>query len=341
MALRAGYYGLKRRFKDKLESIALAWDATIKSLFPRSEELILGSKNILPNVAVTDEVNNATFTVSDDKIITVNGTVNAATTFALCTFRLKAGNYIFSGFPGTGTFNELVQLGLKENNISGSDIASMTNTSREEKIFNLANDTTVFAFLYARNGVAFNNNVFKPMIRLASDPDSTYAAPAMTNNQLSRMVTPYEVSVTPVDGVTLIQNNSYRVGDLVYIAFMVKATAADTYLPNGTKFADLGITIPANTTLCGIFNAGSTINGNAVNINASGAMIQWISGYIKELYVYGVLKIGTSTTLTRSAAPDTRSVEEIAEAPEEVKEQPVKKTTRKKSTAKADTKEEV
>lgn len=185
MALRAGYYGIKRGIKDKLAQIAGSWDATVATIFPRSEQLILGSKNILPNAALTDEVNNAIFTVSDNKIITVNGTVNAATTFSLCTFRLKAGNYIFSGFPGTGTFNDLVQLGLKENNISGSDIASMTNTSRGEKIFNLPQETTVFAFIYARSGVAFTNNVFRPMIRLASDPNSTYAAPALTNIDLT------------------------------------------------------------------------------------------------------------------------------------------------------------
>ena len=34
MALRAGYYGLKRRFKDKLESIAGEWDGLISRLTP-------------------------------------------------------------------------------------------------------------------------------------------------------------------------------------------------------------------------------------------------------------------------------------------------------------------
>lgn len=46
MALRAGYYGVKRFLRDKLETIAGTYDETIKSLFPRSEEAVLGAKNI-------------------------------------------------------------------------------------------------------------------------------------------------------------------------------------------------------------------------------------------------------------------------------------------------------
>ena len=45
MALRAGYYGIKRGLKAKLAEIAGAWDETVASIFPRSEASILGAKN--------------------------------------------------------------------------------------------------------------------------------------------------------------------------------------------------------------------------------------------------------------------------------------------------------
>ena len=43
MALRAGYYGLKKKFIDKVNK----WDQLV---FPRSEQAVLGAKNICSNI---------------------------------------------------------------------------------------------------------------------------------------------------------------------------------------------------------------------------------------------------------------------------------------------------
>lgn len=74
MALRAGYYGVKRFLRDKLETIAGTYDETIKSLFPRSEQAVLGAINLLKNTHGTDTIRGVTFTMQTNESIDINGT---------------------------------------------------------------------------------------------------------------------------------------------------------------------------------------------------------------------------------------------------------------------------
>lgn len=107
MALRAGYYGVKRSLKDKLEYIAKSWDKTLEDIGSNiSEEIIetvgwLG-KNYLKHTLASlktlntggswvDNVytyNGITFTINDDASITVESEegATAGTQFFLTSY---------------------------------------------------------------------------------------------------------------------------------------------------------------------------------------------------------------------------------------------------------------
>jgi len=70
MALRAGYYGIKRGLKAKLAEIAGAWDATVSSIFTKSYAKMLGAWNQFdPDFTI---FNNADGThVYSDGVLTV------------------------------------------------------------------------------------------------------------------------------------------------------------------------------------------------------------------------------------------------------------------------------
>lgn len=128
-----------------------------------------GGKNLLQNAEVTKTNNGITFTVNADGSVTANGTATAAAFFNPNTAqRLKAGSYKMSmGVVGSGsTFRSIVKNG------AGSTIAT---NYKDDTSFTLPNDDAVAFTIRVENGVSLNNVTFYPMIRLASDPDATYA----------------------------------------------------------------------------------------------------------------------------------------------------------------------
>ena len=191
MALRAGYYGVKRFLRDKLETIAKTYDETIKSLFPRSEQAMLGAKNLLENTGTTQTKNGVTFTVNADKSVSVNGTATANTEFYLTSSKTGAqwkeilgSNVIMTGCAENGSASKYY-IRIIRTNPSWQDFGSDYGTGRTLDISTMGDDSTYLFLIGISNGVTINNLVFKPMIRLASDPDDTYVPYAMTNKELT------------------------------------------------------------------------------------------------------------------------------------------------------------
>ena len=266
MALRAGYYGLKRRFKDKLESIAGSWDTTIASLFPRSEQDILGAKNYIHVIASSQTINEVVFTVYDDGSVKANGTATGGDAILrLVSNRqnqndevaIPNGTYYLSG--SVGGSDTTYYMNIRHQGTGA--IATQSNTQKLVTLDNTTGGTYGFNIII-KSGTQVEDQMFYPMLRLATDSDRTFVPYAQTNRDLT---------LSALDQKTTIN------------AIIAAATGAADFAAFKTAMEAI-------------------------------------------------------TPVTRSAAPDTRSVEEIEETPEE---QPVKKTTRKKSTAKADTTEEV
>lgn len=182
MALRAGYYGIKRFLRDKLETIARTYAETIKSLFPRSEQAVLGAGNFLPNDAVSGEFKGITCVRNYDGSITTTGTNTSSDDVIqeiASGFTIPKGSYILSGCPaGGGTDYELLIYYTQ----NGSDVVFRDYGSG--KAFTLDEDTTfVKARMIIRRTKTVSNITWKPMISLSAD--TSYAPYAMTNKKLT------------------------------------------------------------------------------------------------------------------------------------------------------------
>ena len=122
-------------------------------------------KNLLKNTAVTTTINGVTFTVNDDKSITVNGTATSAGVYAVIGGAdVIAGNrYIISGGAGNGGTYGLYTENFGTVQNYGSDSIYVPNTTGK----------AVFR-IFVRPGVTVSNVIFYPMLRYADITDSTY-----------------------------------------------------------------------------------------------------------------------------------------------------------------------
>lgn len=203
MALRAGYKGFKKLapgLKLRRPGTIAIDNAALNKTFPTWEDqAVIGVKNILPIKISTLKALNTTgtwvgnaytlndvtltCTVDDAGYVTniagSNNTASANITFFLSDTMTFTKEFILSGCPsggGNSTYKLLLvnaggsSLGLDED--YGNGVTLQTNDPFRVQ-------------LRIYSGQSANNLNFKPMIRLASDSDPTYAPPAMTNKELT------------------------------------------------------------------------------------------------------------------------------------------------------------
>lgn len=182
----------------------------------------LGAKNLLPCTMKSHSRSGVSATVNADGTVTLNNTATASNIFPIAdsNLSLKAGTYTFTCLqePGSdGTFKAWVSnLGDYNNYFDYGDGVTFT----------VPNDrSNVYVGIGFASGQVFNNQVFKPMIRLASDSDSTYQPYAETNKQLTDNVTDIETAIAPLEIGTASQ--AYAKGDyLIMSDKLYKATTA-------------------------------------------------------------------------------------------------------------------
>lgn len=148
-----------------------------------------GAKNLLPNNAATKTVNGITFTVNSDGSVTANGTATSTSYIILISsFNLVGGKYILSDEANSTDGNVQIILDTPD----GSQRFAACYGATREKKFTLNQAYTLRSFIWIGSGITVDNVTFKPMIRLASDTDSTYQPYALTNQQ----ITPYIQAVS-------------------------------------------------------------------------------------------------------------------------------------------------
>ena len=123
-----------------------------------------GNSTTINNVTITietDENNNVTG-------IKFNGTASADITFNLASnITISNGSYIWSNDQTVNISNLWLSL-------TSPNIAITLSTQKEVNV-TVSSGSIGSAYIYASSGNVFNNIVFKPMIRLASVSDSTFA----------------------------------------------------------------------------------------------------------------------------------------------------------------------
>lgn len=153
-----------------------------------------GAKNLLPfNKAVNTQGtwngnvythNGIEYTVNDDGTIIASGTASAGSEITINVFTLKAGSYKFSGTPSGGSrssyfiYHNEQSVGGMQTDV-GSGASFTVNDAAHMQYFRIQ----------IANGYAITGTlVFKPMLTLASQPDSDYAhyePYSKTNQQLT------------------------------------------------------------------------------------------------------------------------------------------------------------
>ena len=124
-------------------------------------------KNLLKNNAVTQTVSGVTFTINDDKSITVNGTATAQISFLISRkVGLGIGNYILTGCPSGGSQNTFYLTAYASSAwLKSPDFGSGCR---------IENKTVTHVVISIASGYTANNLKFYPMLRDADITDDTY-----------------------------------------------------------------------------------------------------------------------------------------------------------------------
>jgi hypothetical protein len=118
-------------------------------------------------------INNVTITIETDSVgnvtgIRFNGTASADITFNLASnITISNGSYVWSN-------DQIVNISNLWMSLTSPNLA-ITLSSEKEKNVTVSNGSIGSAYIYASSGNAFNNVVFKPMLRPASVTDATFA----------------------------------------------------------------------------------------------------------------------------------------------------------------------
>ena len=167
-------------------------ESALDAKFPRSEQNILGAKNLLPFPYHdnTKETNGITFTVNNDGTVTADGTSTADAYFECIwwtgtnSFPYKNMALKLNGCPVGGSASAYrLDIGEAYNDPSwlkdyGEGVTIPYNH------FN-SNTQMIQIRIVIRSGQTVSNLTFKPMLRFATDTDDTYAPYAMTNRELT------------------------------------------------------------------------------------------------------------------------------------------------------------
>lgn len=179
--------------------------------FPRSEQAVLGAKNLLiqpyPNASLnkagdTIVSEGITWKLNDDMSVSaISGTatnvgqvVLSSRSDAPNTIPLKKGKYILSGVPKVSGCN--IHLATTINGSYYQIPNAIQYPNDDEKVFEITDDLLVTGKDYCAVGLycavgsqtVSSEIKFYPMIRLATDPDDTYAPYAMTNRELTEKI---------------------------------------------------------------------------------------------------------------------------------------------------------
>lgn len=150
-----------------------------------------GAKNLIPfpyngGGVGTHTVNGINFIVNPDGSITISGTATADAEFALAYWLediLEDGkDYIVSAKGINGSLSTYY---LSIENINRSMVVSSTVDVTHDEVQFTASAYRINCLLKVKSGQTISSVTIYPMIRLASDTDSTYQRYAKTNRQLT------------------------------------------------------------------------------------------------------------------------------------------------------------
>jgi len=169
---------------------------------------VLGAKNLIPYPYKDGDAktkNGITFSCDTDGIITANGTATGTADYIFTNteaysslVKLKNGSsYTLSGCPNNGSAQSYyIRARIYQNDIN--NIYATINDYGSGVNIEIPNDSNVYythIYIHILSEQTVTNLIFKPMLRLASDPNNIYAPYAMTNRELTEDVQTLDADV--------------------------------------------------------------------------------------------------------------------------------------------------
>lgn len=199
MALRAGYYGVKRNLKDELRKLdgiipdaasgtnPLATENEIKSIVAGNE--ITGVANVLKNNLSSGSSNGVTYTHNADDTVTLDtgeGSASAATSIYLNTNvpLVKGMTYVLDGGENTSN-NIIVDLRGYDGDTDKKSVADVRDGGHKTFTPDFDGYDNIRARIWVRSGTAISNKKIYPMITPAGYYNGDYTLYAMTNQELT------------------------------------------------------------------------------------------------------------------------------------------------------------
>ena len=152
-----------------------------------------GAKNLLPNIGVSNTINGITYTVNEDGSVTADGTATSNSEFLLIQHNsdiatefkqnIIGKTLILSGCPDGGGSSKyhVRKWGQGSSGTYYDQGKGVTFTPTLEEY-----DSYTWNFqIRIMSGITVSNLLFKPMLRLASDTDTTYQPYSKTNQKLT------------------------------------------------------------------------------------------------------------------------------------------------------------
>lgn len=171
-------------------------------------------KNILNPTGTTQTINGVTFTVNADGSVNVTGTATANANFAYSITDFGTaltGNYYLNGNP-TGASSTTYRMRIRQY-ANGSWGAYSYDNNTTDYSFALASAEKVEVHILIVSGYAISGTLtFKPMLRLSTESDATYApyeniCPIYSANGVNVLQNPYSSGETlTTNGITFTVN---------------------------------------------------------------------------------------------------------------------------------------
>ena len=198
-------------------------------------------KNLLKNTAVTTTKSGITFTVNDDKSITVNGTATATAQLVVGTIT-KDGNYILTGCPSGGSASTYM-LSLAYLNVSGTTTYGDETGSGRSVVFDSEKYSRINVRIQINKGVTVSNKTFYPMLRDADVTDSNYEPyqPSFIDRCILKDTAGIALGVSTSSSITIDNLASYTAlwinvaGAVAGINFMTNLIVPVAYLAKSTS----------------------------------------------------------------------------------------------------------
>lgn len=150
---------------------------------------VMGAKNLLENTgADTTTIRDVTFTKNVDGSVTANGTQDGTGGGSYYhvsdTFTIESGTYKLTGCPSGGSSIKYRVYVYDHTSGSTGEVANASDIG-DGATFNLQSGHEYNINIMIGTSQTVNDLVFHPMIRYASDTDSTYQPYAKTNKELT------------------------------------------------------------------------------------------------------------------------------------------------------------